>query len=59
MYDIFELNDKSLVELKEIGLKLGLEDVNMPKENLVYSIINKQNSSETPAVAAKLSYNRR
>ncbi len=53
MYDIFELNDKSLVELKEIGLKLGLEDVNMPKENLVYSIINKQNSSETPAVAAK------
>ncbi len=27
MYDIFELNDKSLVELKEIGLKLGLEDV--------------------------------
>lgn len=53
MYDIFELNDKSLVELKEIGLKLGLEDVNMPKENLVYSIINKQNSSETPVAAAK------
>ena len=47
MYDIFELNDKSLVELKEIGLKLGLENVNMPKENLVYSIITKQNSSET------------
>lgn len=53
MYDIFELNDKSLVELKEIGLKLGLEDVNMPKENLVYSIINKQTSSETPEVAVK------
>ena len=53
MYDIFELNDKSLVELKEIGLKLGLDDVNMPKENLVYSIINKQNSSEMPEAAAK------
>ena len=53
MYDIFELNDKSLVELKEIGLKLGLEDVNMPKENLVYSIITKQNSSETPEIIAK------
>ena len=53
MYDIFELNDKSLVELKEIGLKLGLEDVNMPKENLVYSIITKQNSSETPENTAK------
>ena len=53
MYDIFELNDKSLVELKEIGLKLGLEDVNMPKENLVYSIITKQNSSETPEITEK------
>ena len=53
MYDIFELNDKSLVELKEIGLKLGLENVNMPKENLVYSIITKQNSSETPEITAK------
>ena len=53
MYDIFELNDKSLVELKEIGLKLGLKDVNMPKENLVYSIINAQNSSDKPVIAAK------
>lgn len=42
MYDIFELNDKSLVELKKIGKKLGVENVNVPKENLVYSIINKQ-----------------
>ena len=41
MYDIFELNDKSMVELKEIALKLGVENVNVPKENLVYSIIEK------------------
>ena len=53
MYDIFELNDKSLVELKEIGLKLGLKDVDMPKENLVYSIITKQNAQETPEIAEK------
>ena len=55
MYDIFELNDKSIAELKEIGIKLGVEDVNVPKENLVYSIINKQaesNVTENP-VAAK------
>ena len=42
MYDIFELNDKSMTELKGIAKKLGLEDVNQPKENLVYIIINKQ-----------------
>ena len=42
MYDIFELNDKTMSELKEIASKMGVEDVNQPKENLVYSIINKQ-----------------
>ena len=42
MYDIFELNEKSMTELKKIASKLGLDDVNQPKENLVYSIINKQ-----------------
>ena len=42
MYDIFELNDKTMSELKEIAAKMGVEDVNQPKENLVYSIINKQ-----------------
>ncbi len=46
MYDIFELNDKSIAELKEIGIKLGVENVNVPKENLVYSIINKQAESD-------------
>ena len=49
MYDIFELNDKSMAELKEIALKLGLDNVSLPKESLVYSIIEKQNASqETP-----------
>lgn len=42
MYDIYELNEKSLVELKEIALKLGIENVNAPKEDLVYSIIDQQ-----------------
>jgi len=49
MYDIFELNDKSLVELKKIGKKLGVENVNVPKEKLVYSIIDKQSeTAEAP-----------
>ena len=54
MYDIFELNDKSLAELKEIALKLGVENVSLPKENLVYSIIEKQSAGgEMPATAEK------
>ena len=54
MYDIFELNDKSLAELKEIALKLGIEKVSMPKENLVYSIIERQSAShEAPEIAEK------
>ena len=54
MYDIFELNDKSMAELKEIALKLGVEKVSLPKESLVYSIIEKQSlSQETPAVVEK------
>ena len=42
MYDIYELNEKSLVELKEIALQLGIENVNVRKEDLVYSIIDQQ-----------------
>ena len=42
MYDIYGLNEKSLVELKEIALKLGIENINVPKEELVYSIIDQQ-----------------
>ena len=49
MYDIFELNDKSMAELKEIALQLGVEKVSVPKENLVYSIIEKQSAPQEPA----------
>ena len=42
MYDIYELNEKSLVELKEITQKLGIENNNASKEELVYSIIDLQ-----------------
>ena len=42
MYDIYELNEKSLVELKGIALQLGIENVSVPKEDLVYSIIDQQ-----------------
>lgn len=42
MYDIYELNEKSLVELKEIALQLGIENINVQKEELVYSIIDQQ-----------------
>ena len=42
MYDIYELNEKSLVELKEIALQLGVENVNLPKNELVYCIIDQQ-----------------
>ena len=53
MYDIFELNDKSIAELKEIALKLGVEKVSVPKENLVYSIIEKQSAPDTAPVSAE------
>lgn len=42
MYDIYGLNEKSLVELKEIALQLGIENINHTKEELVYSIIDHQ-----------------
>ena len=43
-----------MAELKEIALKIGVENVSVPKENLVYSIIEKQTAlTETPAVAEK------
>ena len=53
MYDIFELNDKSMAELKEIALQLGVEKVSVPKENLVYSIIEKQSAGQESAEAVE------
>ena len=42
MYDIYELNEKSLVELKEIALNLGVKKINIPKNELINSIVEKQ-----------------
>ena len=42
MYDIYGLNEKSLVELKEIAIQLGIENIDITKEELVYSIIDHQ-----------------
>ncbi len=58
MYDIFELNDKSMAELKEIALQLGVEKVSVPKENLVYSIIEKQSAPQESAAPVEKSKGR-
>ena len=42
MYDIYELKEKSLVELKEIAHNLGVENIDLPKDELVYAIIDLQ-----------------
>lgn len=42
MYDIFELNEKSFFELKELAKNLGIEDTNVPKEDLIYLIVDAQ-----------------
>lgn len=48
MYDIFELNDKSLVELKEIALELGMNDISSDKEELIYNITNFNSNNIQP-----------
>ena len=54
MYDIYGLNEKSLVELKEIALKLGIENINVPKDELVYSIIDQQAANPDIIKEAKI-----
>ena len=54
MYDIYGLNEKSLVELNEISLKLGIENINVPKEELVYSIIDQQAANPNIIKEAKI-----
>ena len=54
MYDIYGLNEKSLVELKEIALKLGIENTNVPKDELVYSIIDQQAANPDIIKEAKI-----
>lgn len=43
MYNIYELSDKTLVELKEIATELGIENVDLSKGDLIYNIIGVQN----------------
>lgn len=52
MYDIYELNEKSLVEIKEIAQKIGVENIDAPKEELVYSIIDLQASDPDKVTTA-------
>ncbi|MCQ2318555.1 MAG: transcription termination factor Rho [Bacteroidales bacterium] len=42
MYDIFELSDKSLTELKKIAKGFGVNVTDKPKNDLVYYILNAQ-----------------
>lgn len=44
MYDIYELNDKTLVELKAIAKEIGIDIADKPKNDLVYDILTVQES---------------
>ncbi len=59
MFDIFELNDKSSDELRDIATGLGIGNQELPKEELVYKIVERQQAqvqetgSDTSVVAPK------
>ncbi len=55
MYDIYELNEKSLVELKEIAQKLGMTNTTAPKDELIYGIIDLQAANPDIAKSIKSS----
>ena len=42
MYNIFELNEKSLNDLKFIATELGIDDENMDRGQLIYEILDHQ-----------------
>ena len=42
MYNIFELNEKSLEDLKIIATEMGIDDENMDRAQLIYEIIDHQ-----------------
>ena len=42
MYNIFELNEKSLEDLKLIAIEMGIDDENKDRTQLVYDIIDHQ-----------------
>ena len=42
MYSIFELNEKSLDDLKMIATEMGIDDENRDRTQLIYDIIDHQ-----------------
>ena len=42
MYNIYELNDKTLDDLKIIAIELGIDDEGRTKQQLIYDIIDHQ-----------------
>ncbi len=42
MYNIFELNEKSLDDLKIIATEMGIDDENRDRTQLIYDIIDHQ-----------------
>lgn len=42
MYNIYELNDKTLDDLKIIAIELGIDDEGRSKQQLIYDIIDHQ-----------------
>ena len=42
MYNIFELNEKSLEDLKLIATEMGIDDENRDRTQLIYDIIDHQ-----------------
>ena len=42
MYNIFELNEKSLDDLKMIATETGIDDENLDRTQLIYEILDHQ-----------------
>ena len=59
MYNIYELNDKTLDDLKIIAIELGIDDEGRTKQQLIYDIIDHQvEHPETVKKAKKEAANR-
>ena len=53
MYNIFELNDKSLEDLKVIAIEMGIDDEGMDRSTLIYAIIDHQSDHPTQKKSSK------
>ena len=51
MYKIYELNDKTLEDLKIIAIELGIDDEGRTKQQLIFDIIDHQ--AEHPETVRK------